>query len=122
MTPLLQYFDLILDSFPVGASHSLCFSLNAGTPFISMYSNENLQSSLLESFASTFTSEFSRDDFPIYGLASTPNDYIDLASTLSAPSNINDRDKLLQNQRQIMNSILNNPIGMYEDFVSHVLS
>ena len=48
MTSLLRNFDLIVDSFPVGASHSLCYALRANVPFISLWSTQNVRSSLLE--------------------------------------------------------------------------
>ena len=122
MTPLLQYFDLILDSFPVGASHSLCYGLNAGTPFVSMYTTENLRSGLLECLSSTLPFQLIESDFKKYGLLSTPNEYLEFAESLSSASNNLARQDLLHNQRQIVNSILNNPKGMYEDFLSHILS
>ena len=115
-------FDLILDSFPVGASHSLCFALNSGTPFLSMYTNENLRSSLLETLSSTLGSKVTTSDFHKYGIMFNSEEYLELATSLSTISNNQKREKLLLNQRQIVNSILNNPKGMYKDFISHILS
>ncbi|MDA9739814.1 hypothetical protein N9U66_00305 [Synechococcus sp. AH-736-M20] len=122
MTPVVQLFDLILDSFPVGASHSLCFALNSGTPFLSMYTNENLRSSLLESLSSTLVSKATTSDFHNYGIVFNSKEYLELATSLTTVKNNQKREKLLLNQRQIVNSILNNPKGMYKDFISHILS
>ena len=47
MTSLLRNFDLIVDSFPVGASHSLCYTCVRMFPYFFVVS-QNVRSSLLE--------------------------------------------------------------------------
>ena len=120
MTPLLGLFDLILDSFPVGASHALCYSVQAGTPFISMITTQNRQSSLLETMTPLIINEYNNMHEKI-GFYKSIDGY-----TKFANDSLCETDKLLTellvNQRTALSKVLANPIGMYEDFSSHILS
>ncbi|MCP9890253.1 hypothetical protein KBY57_04135 [Cyanobium sp. Aljojuca 7D2] len=120
MTPILGLFDLILDSFPVGASHALCYALNAGTPFISLYSCNNLQSSLLESLNPLIRER--RINPKSIGLVSDAEEYLDYSSKILKKDSPELIDNLLKAQLETIGKCLNNPTGMYHDFASHILA
>jgi len=120
MSPLLKYIDLILDSFPVGASHALCYSIQSKTPFISLRTPENLNSSLLETIYPI--GKVHGLDLAQYGFVEDQTQFIELANKLISNESKNLRTNLLRNQTRILNSCLNNLHGMYEDFSTHILS
>ena len=120
MTPILSLFDLILDSFPVGASHALCYSLNAGTPFISLYSSNNLQSSLLETLNPVIR-ELNISPQSI-GFLNNAEEYFDCATKILKGKSRQPIATLLASQLELIGGCLNNPTGMYHDFLSHIIS
>lgn len=120
MTPILSLFDLILDSFPVGASHALCYSLNAGTPFISLYSSNNLQSSLLETLNPVIR-ELGISPQSI-GFLNNAEEYFDCATKILKEKSRQPIATLLASQLELIGGCLNNPTGMYHDFLSHIIS
>lgn len=120
MTPLLKSFDFIIDSYPVGSSHALCYALQASTPFISMVSQFNRESSLLNTIMPLVkNSTLSLSDI---GLAITEQEFFEMSVRLSQKDALNDRNTLLKNQKSVIDQCLNNPVGMYEDFSEHILS
>ena len=120
MTPLLASLDFIIDSYPVGSSHALCYALQASTPFISMVSQSNRESSLLNTIMPLIKkSTLSLSDL---GLATSEKEFFEMCIILSQKSAFNDRNALLQKQRSVVDQCLNNPVGMYEDFSEHILS
>ena len=120
MSPILSLFDLILDSYPVGASHALCYALRVKTPFVSMYSPQNLQSSLLETIA-PLVKKLNLTPNEI-GFANSQQHYFSLASSLCMSENKHLRVQLLERQSKIIAQCLDNPNGMYRDFSDHIKS
>lgn len=120
MTPILGLFDLILDSYPVGASHALCYAVKAKTPFVAMHSPENLQSSLLETIAPLIQKINIRPDE--LGFTKSKEDYFALAAKLCSLENRHLRMYLSDKQSNIIAQCLDNPNGMYRDFSSHILA
>ena len=120
MTPLLTSFDLIIDSYPVGSSHALCYALQASAPFISMVSQSNRESSLLNTIMPLVRqSSLSLSDI---GLATSEKQFFEMCLKFSQKMASKDRKSLLQKQRSVIDQCLNNPVGMYEDFSEHILS
>jgi len=117
MSPILRMFDLVLDSFPVGASHALCYAVNAGTPFISLETIANLESSLLETVSPEIISGRIRQSD--IGIVKTKEAYQMLANSLIG--NNRQRELLLSNQKRFIEKTLSNAVGMYEDFAEHIL-
>ncbi|KZR73691.1 hypothetical protein [Prochlorococcus marinus] len=120
MSPVLKKFDLILDSFPVGASHALCYALQSNTPFISLVTEQNLKSSLLETVIPTAAEK--KLDLTKLGFLSSNTQYFEYAQALLHKSNDGLRSSLLERQKNCITSLLNNKSGMYSDFESHILS
>lgn len=120
MTPLLHNFDLIVDSFPVGASHALCYALRANVPFISLWSTQNIRSSLLETLDPHIKD--SGISYISVGIAMSRTEYASTCSKLLSERGLPLRQELLQAQANFLNELLNNPTGMYSDFSNHILS
>ena len=120
MTSLLKNFDLIVDSFPVGASHSLCYALRANVPFISLWSTQNIRSSLLETLDPHIKE--SGISYMSVGIAMSQTEYESTCCRLLSEHGSPLRKELLQAQANFLNELLNNPTGMYSDFSAHILS
>lgn len=120
MSPLLKLFDLIIDSFPVGSSHALCYALQSSTPFISMASQANRESSLLNTLMPLiYNSEFSLEDV---GFALSKSQFSNMCMNYAQISQKVARYSLLEKQRFIVNQCLNSPTAMYQDFSELILA
>lgn len=113
MTPLLRSFDLILDSFPVGASHALCYALQAKVPFITMWTSQNIRSSLLETFDNLIDKN---QDYSYFGFALSLQEYLNICQLYLGKSADFKRRQLLDVQLNLFKKCLDNPSGMYQDF------
>lgn len=120
MTSLLTNFDLIVDSFPVGASHALCYALRANVPFVSLWSSQNIRSSLLETLDPHIRK--TGISYISVGIAMNQTEYASICCRLLSEHGFPLRVELLQAQSTFLNELLNNPVGMYSDFSDHILS